>query len=107
MLFLRERGIEHGSIFIKLQNSFDLCLARGAKLNNVFAIKAPKPGGNGKSKETAYFFRKARTATEAIGLCYEFLAMEGHETQSRQNGGLGDGVVYDVYKTDKGIIGLH
>lgn len=104
MLFLRERGMEHGAIVIKLQNSFELCLARGAKVNNVFAIKAPKPDGDGKSKETAYFFRKARTAIEAIGLCYEFLEKEGYEIQSRQNGGLGDGFVYDVYKTDKGTI---
>jgi AraC-like DNA-binding protein len=56
MLFLKERGIEHGSIFIKLQNLFELGSGRGATVNNVFAIKAPMPDGDGKSKETAYFF---------------------------------------------------
>lgn len=104
MLFLKERGVEHGSIFIKLQNSFELCLARGASVNNVFAIKVPKPDGDGKSKETAYFFRKARTALEAITLCYEFLEKEGYKVQGRQNGGFGDGVIYDLYDTDKGKI---
>ena len=104
MLFLRERGIEHGAIFIKLQNLFELCLASGAKVNNVFAVKAPKPDGDGKSKETAYFFRKARTVFEAIGLCREFLAKEGYEIRSGRNGGLGNGVIYDIYETDKGTV---
>lgn len=104
MLFLRDRGIEHGAIFVKLQNAFELCFAKGAKVSNVFTVKAPKPDGDGKSKETAYFFRKARTAFEAMRLCCEFLENEGYEIQSRQNGGLGDGVIYDIYQTDKGTI---
>lgn len=104
MLFLRGRGIEHGAIFIKLQNLFELCFARGAKVNNVFSIKVPKPDGDGKSRETAFFFPKARTAYEAISLCYEFLAKEGYKVLGRHNGGLGAGVIYDVYQTDKGTI---
>jgi hypothetical protein len=104
MQFLKERGIEHGSIFIKLQNLFDHCLAKGATVNNVFAIKRPIPDGDGKSKETAYCFRKARTAAEAIALSYEFIENEGYNVKRKEIGGLGDGVIYDVYDTDKGKI---
>ena len=104
MEFLRERGIEHGSTFIKLQNLFDLCSAKGATVNNVFAIKRPVPDGDGKSKETAYFFRKARTAAEAIELSNEFIENEGYNVKRRENGGLDGGVIYDVYDTDKGKI---
>jgi hypothetical protein len=104
MQFLKERGIEHRSTFIKLQNLFDLCLAKGATVNNVFAIKKPIPDGDGKSKETAYSFRKARTAAEAIALSYEFIKTEGYNVKRKEIGGLGDGVIYDVYDTDKGKI---
>lgn len=104
MLFLKERGVEHGSVFIKLQNAFELCLAKGARVNNIFAIKAPKPDGDGKTKETAFYFRKARTTLEAITLCYEFLEKEGYKVRGRQNGGITNGVVYDVYETNQGDI---
>ncbi|SDO86800.1 hypothetical protein SAMN04487957_1145 [Halomonas shengliensis] len=104
MLFLRDRGVEHGTIFVKINNLFELCCARGAKISNVFSIKAPNPDGNGKSKETAYFFRKARTAFEAMSLCYEFLEKEGYEVRGRQSGGFGHGVIYDIYNTDKGKV---
>jgi hypothetical protein len=106
MLLLKKRGIEHVSTFIKLQNLVDLCSARGATVNNVFAIKKPIPDGDGKSKETAYFFRKARTAAEAIDLSHEFIEVEGYDVKRKEIGGLGDGVIFDVYHTDKGTIAL-
>lgn len=104
MLFLKEHQIHYGAIFIKLQNLVDLCSARGATVNNVFAIKAPTPDGDGKSKETAYYFRNARTAMEAIALCHEFIKDEGGEVQRVQHGGFGEGVMYDIYDTNKGEI---
>jgi|GEM_PF-1173971 len=104
MLFLRERGIEHGSVFIRLQDLLELCLRKGVKVENVFSIKAPKPQGDGKSRGTAFFFPKARTAMEAVKLSYEFLAREGYNVQERENGGVTDGFIYDAYTTDKGTV---
>src|SRR6266581_4585076 len=85
MLFLKERGVQYGAVFIRLQDLLELCFSQGAKITNVFSIKAPNPEGDGKSKETAFFFPKARTAMETIKLCYEFLEKEGHEVQRREN----------------------
>ena len=104
MLFLGERFVEHAAIFIKLKNLFDLCFAPGMKVDNVFAVKAPKPDGDGKSKETAYFFRRARTSFEAIDLCMKFLSNEGYKIRSRRIGGVSYGAIYDVYETDKGDV---
>jgi hypothetical protein len=104
MLFLKEHEVEYRSIIIKLNNLFELCLVNGAKVNNVFAIKAPLPAGDGKSRETAFSFRMARTAFEAIALCYEFLKKEDYIVRRKEFGGFGDGVIYDVYDTDKGKI---
>jgi hypothetical protein len=104
MQLLKERRIEHGATFITLQNLFDLCSAKGATVSNIFAIKKPIPVGDGTSQETAYFFGKARTAGEAIALSYQFLRNGGYDLKRKEIGGLGDGVVYDVYDTDKGKI---
>lgn len=104
MLFLKERAVEFWPVFIRLQDLLERCFSKGAKITNVFSIKAPKPKGDGKSKETAFFFPQARTATEAIGLCYRFLEREGYHVQNRGNAGLADGFIYDVYSTDKGTV---
>lgn len=104
MLYLQDRVTQRSSVFMKLKDLSDRCLIRGAKVNKVFAIKLPIAEGNGKSKETAHYFPKARTAMEAINLCYEFLEKEGYEVKGRQNGGVVDGFVYDIFKTDKGEI---
>jgi hypothetical protein len=53
-------------------------------------------------KRQHIFFRKARTAGEAIALSYEFLEKEGYNVQRCEIGDLGDGVVDDLYDTDKG-----
>lgn len=104
MLFLSEHGIQHSSVFIRLQDLLDLCFSRGAKVTNVFSIKAPKPEGDGKSRDTAFFFPKARTNMEAIELCYKFLEKESYKVQKRANCGVTDEFIYDVYTTNKGTV---
>jgi hypothetical protein len=104
MLFLKQRGIEYASVFMRLHDLLELCFIQGAKITNVFSVKASNPEGDGKSRETAFFFSKARTATEAINLSYRFLEKEGYEVQRRENRGVADGFVYDVYSTDKGTV---
>jgi hypothetical protein len=104
MLLLRDRQLAQFGALIRLQGLVELCFVTGANVNNVFAIKPPKPHGDGKSRETAFFFKNARTPAEALGLCYEFLAKEKIQVQSRQSGGFSDGAIYDEFATDKGRI---
>jgi hypothetical protein len=104
MLFLREQGIEHDYVFIKLQNLLELCFRQGVKVTNVFSRKLHEPQGDGKSRRTAFFFPKARTAIEAVNLSYEFLRNGGYSVQKRENGGLTDRFVYDIYTTNKGMV---
>jgi rRNA-processing protein FCF1 len=104
MLFLKDRVIQDSSVFVRLQDLLEMCFFRGAKLTNVFSIKTPKPDGDGKSRDTAFCFPKARTHMEAIRLCYEFLEKEGYKVQKQAIGDVADGFIYDVYTTDKGMV---
>ena len=104
MLFLSEHGIQYGSVFVRLQGLLELCFSPGVKVAKVFSTKSAQPRGDGESKDTAYFFPKARTAMEAIKLAYEFLEKEGYNVQKREIGGFVDGFIYDVYTTNKGMV---
>lgn len=104
MLFMRDHAIVRGRILLEIQSLFEFCFVKGVKVNNVFAIKAAKPDGDGKTKETAYFFHKARTKLEAMKLCYEFLQNESCEVGDRTIGAIEGKFIFDVYKTHKGDI---
>jgi len=108
MLFLKKRGNQHGAVFIRLQDLLELCFGRGAKLTSVFSLKASTPEGDGKSGDTAFFFPKARTSMEAIRMCNGYLEKEGYKegykVHKRENHGVADGFVYNVYTTDKGTV---
>lgn len=104
MIYLKEQATEHLSSPIRIQALIDLCLVRGAKLQNVFAVKAAQPIGDGKSKATAYYFPKARTSQEAIQLTYQFFESEGYKWVSQEVGGVEDGYIYDIHNTNKGRV---
>jgi hypothetical protein len=104
MVFLRERGIQRGSVFIRLQGLLELCFDRGANVANVFIEKSVNHEGDGKSRDTAFFFPEARTATEALKLSYELLEKEGYSVQKKDNGGFSGNFIYDIYVTDKGTV---
>ncbi|QXG22928.1 hypothetical protein KTT56_13920 [Pseudomonas viridiflava] len=88
----------------------ELCFIRGAKITNVFASKKPLPEGDGKTKETAFYFKNARTSQEAMDLSYKFLLEIGHQIKpsDRVNGGPGKEneimYIYDKWSTKKGDI---
>ena len=104
-LYLKLDGQEHFAAPARIHMLQELCFVRGARLNNVFAQRMAKPVGNGKSKETAYFFPKARTAAEAITMTYTFLEAEGHKpTGMKEIGGMEEGFMYDIHHTNKGKV---
>ena len=104
MLLLEERGVAGAAVFIRLQALLEHFFRSGARVSNVFAIKAPQPEGDGRSKETAYWFPKARSAMEAMKLCYEVLQTGGFTVEGKEIGGIEEGFIYDVYATDRGMI---
>lgn len=84
----------------------ELCLIKGAKITNIFSTKKPSPEGNGETKETAFFFKNARTSQEAMDLSYQYLREAGYKNLtplSRTNGGIAEEgeklFIYDVWNT--------
>jgi hypothetical protein len=105
MIYLKDETPGHLSSPLRIQSLIDLCFAKGAKIQNVFFVKKATPSGDGKSKETALFFPKARTPQEAIKLTYEFFeANEYNLTGNKEIGGVENGFIYDVHSTDKGKV---
>ncbi|HXV84922.1 MAG TPA: hypothetical protein VEG60_34180 [Candidatus Binatia bacterium] len=105
MLFLKEQAVSMSANLVHLKDLVDRCFSTGAKITSVFTIKAAFPDGDGLSRETAYFFPKARTPLEAMELTNRFLQEAGIEViGGRKNAGVSDGFVYDVYPTARGDV---
>lgn len=102
MSYLEVHGIEWAGTPVRLQFVLDLCFVEHATLGNAFATKAPIPKGDGKTKDSAYWFPKARTKPEAVELCYEFLAQRGDTIVSRRVRAIEGGSVYHMFTTDNG-----
>jgi hypothetical protein len=106
MLFLRDQAVSISGNLVHLKDLVDRCLSnKGGKISSVFTLKSAIPEGNGESKETAFFFPKARTPAEAIELTYRYLEESGIKlVGDRQNAGICEGFIYDVYPTSRGRI---
>lgn len=102
--FLEEHAVRHFATIAQLHSLFNLCFADGAKITNVFSVKSAIPTGDGKSKETAFFFPSARNYEEEIELTYRFLGENSYQDCDRQLAGIEAGMLYDVWQTNKGII---
>lgn len=104
MSYLDGAAGRHASVFVGLKDLVDRCFAPGAKIANVFSRKEANPKGDGASKESAFFFPKARTSLEAKELCATFLQENEYAVWGRSVGGVGEGFIFDVYDTDKGKV---
>lgn len=105
LIYLNDQGLDHSNAPLRLQVLLDLCYVQGAKLNTVFAIKQANATGDGKSKETALYFKKARTATEAIEMTYTYFEDNGYKLKgSKSIGAMEGGYIYDVHSTNKGKV---
>jgi hypothetical protein len=56
------------------------------------------------TKDTAIFFKKARTHQEAMDAFYEYLRAERLDMVRRRTVAIEDGFLYDEITTDKGIL---
>ncbi len=103
MLFLRDQAIPFSAGPVMLGDLVSRCFSKGSKITNVFAKKSAIPQGDGQSRESAFFFPKARTSGEAIELTYRYLAESAIEvTGNKEIGGLSDGHIFDVFPTSHG-----
>ena len=75
-------------------------------MSNVFSEKKTAVIGDGKSKETAFHFKKARTSQEAMKLCYQYLKEIGYKVklENRQNGGVENAYAFYFWETNLGTI---
>jgi hypothetical protein len=75
-------------------------------MSNDLSEKMSTLSGDGKSKETAFNFKKARTSQEAMKLSYQYLKEVGYEVnlEDKQNGGVEDGHAFHIWKTHLGTI---
>ncbi len=101
---MQELELEGASTCILVSDLSKRAVKRGATVSNVFANRAAKPQGDGKSKETAFHFPRARTPQEAIGMIYEYLESEGITVSIKEIGAIEGGFIYDVFPTCAGRI---
>jgi hypothetical protein len=72
-----------------------------AKISQLFSLRSADTG-DGKTKETAIFFSKARTHREAIEAFYKYIEDEGLEMHGRQQAGIENGFLFDIVSTSDG-----
>ncbi|MHA6609383.1 hypothetical protein [Photobacterium damselae] len=101
--FLDKKRVYHPAVSARIYNFVEYFFVKGAKITNVFSQNSSQPIGDGKSQKTAFFFKKARNAGEAIQLSYLYFSGKNIEIYGRQNGGIENGYIYDVYSTSNGV----
>lgn len=104
-VYLEENLTGHFSAPARLQLFLELCFHPGAKLTTVFARRLPQPAGDGRTKESAYFFPKARNSMEAGKMTVQFFEVEGIElTGPKHIGGIENGFIFEKYSTNQGEV---
>ena len=86
---------------MKLGSWIETACQDGTKLSQIFSVRAAI-SGDGRSKETALFFKKARTQHEATEAFYQYLRAEKVDMLGRRNAGVQDGYLYDEVTTAAG-----
>lgn len=85
----------------KIASWIEIACQEGAKLGQVFAVRTAV-SGDGRTKETAIVFKRARTHQEALEAFNEFLKSEKLTMLGRRLATVEDGFLYDEVATDKG-----
>lgn len=97
------KKIHYPSICMLTYNLVEYFFVKGAKITSVFSQSSTKTTGDGKSQKTALFFSKARNAPEAIILTYAYFDKHKIIVYGRQNGGISNDYIYDIYETSDGV----
>ena len=90
---------------VLLEELSERALAPGCRMENWLSRRPAKPDGDGKTKETAFFFPKARTNGEAVAMIYKFFEDSGIRTTGiKKIGAVENDFIFDVFPTEKGTI---
>lgn len=77
-------------------------MQQGSKISNIFAARKIKPTGDGKSKETAFFFPNTRDAKDSFELWDQYLDNRKIGIKSRKLAAMEGISAYDLYETTQG-----
>lgn len=73
-----------------------------SKVSNIFAARKIKPTGDGKTKETAFFFPGTRDAKEAFELWAQYLENRKIGVRGQKLAAIDGNSAYDLYETTQG-----
>ena len=73
----------------------------GTKISNIFSVRSSH-SGDGRTKDSAIYFSKARTRHEAFQAFYAYLEKEGLELRERRMAGIENGFLFYIVRTDRG-----
>ena len=94
---------DYAQIFARFSKLVEIALQPQTTLGSLFAERGLKTIGDGKSRETAIYFPRARNAMEAVEMIYRYLREQDMEMVGpKQIGAIEGGFIYDVFPTDKG-----
>ena len=91
-----------GTLYLSMiENWATLINVKGATLSQVFSVRAAHTG-DGKSKDTAIFFKKARTPFEAMQAFHKYLEQEKITFHGQHIEAMGGGYIFEIVSTDQG-----
>lgn len=101
--YVKSGTLDWVDVVLQLQEYFNRCCSRGAKINNVFGERCAVPQGDGKSKETAFHFPTARTPMEARNMIDRYLKKVGiQEAGVSTPAGATNAISYEIVPTSVG-----
>jgi hypothetical protein len=92
------RGSGH---LLKIDNWITIASTEGSLLSQLFSVRIAHDG-DGKSKDTAIVFKKARTHQEALRAFYKYLEQQGMVFNGSRLADVEDGYLFEIVLTDKG-----
>lgn len=96
-------AIDIARFLISLQSRMSIASQIGTKVGQIFSDRVNHVG-DGKSRETALFFEKARTHDEERTALFAYMKKSGLELQSRMMAGIEGGFLIDAIQTNKGTL---
>jgi hypothetical protein len=94
-----------GSALIRLSNYIEIAMAPHQRVSAIFVHRPLICEGDGKNKERAIMFTKARTPSEAVDMIYRYLETNNIQTTGPKSiGGIEGGFIFDIFPTTRGPI---
>lgn len=99
----RDLNLMATRLLVKVGSWIEIACQDDIRLSQIFSVRGAT-SGDGKTKETAIFFKKARTHHEAIEAFYKYLEYKNIEMFDRRTVAVEDGFLFEVVSTNKGTL---